>query len=124
MAIPATGHSLTFLCERRIGQPVIAASRIRVRTPNGYETRVVALTANRIMWLGYRPWRNQVGRVIGWRPLTGLAPHTERRRLGGYSLELSWPDACELYTGTLNAGADADEFVGQLTADAFARTSR
>jgi hypothetical protein len=112
---------LTVLCERRIGEPVLAACRIRIRTTNGTQICAIALTETQILWLEERPGRQQLGSVLSWRPLAGLATHTERGRVGGYRLELSWPGQCELFTGTLFPGPDADGFVGHLTAAVFAR---
>jgi hypothetical protein len=104
---------------------VIAAARIRIETAEGRRrTRALAIAAGQVWWLELGSWRRRaVGRVLGWRPLEGLAAHTEARRGGGYVIELSWPAQCELYTGTLSAGEDADRLVGQLAADAFARAT-
>jgi hypothetical protein len=116
---------LAVLCERRIGHPVIAAARMRVETAEGKrQTRVLAIAVNQLWWLELSAWpRRSVGRVLGWRPLDGMAAHTELQRGGGYAIELSWPTQCELYTGRLLGGEQADELVGQLTADAFARAA-
>jgi hypothetical protein len=117
---------LALLCERRIGQTVVAAARIRVETAEGRRrTRGLAIAGGQLWWLEVGGWpRRAVGRVLGWRPLEGLAAHTERRRNGGYVIELSWPEQCELYTGLLLPGEDADQLVGQLAADAFSRAAR
>jgi hypothetical protein len=116
-------HTLASRCERRLGQPVLAASSIRVQTLNGKRVQAIALTQDHIFWLEHDPWRQQIGRVLAWRPLTGLAPHAAPRRFRkNQLLELSWPATCELFIGTLLAGADADHFVGQLTASHFQRT--
>jgi hypothetical protein len=127
MRLDATNDStkLALLCERRIGHPVAVAARIRVETDQGRRrTRALAIAAGQLWWLELGGWpRRTVGRVLGWRPLEGLAAHTERRRNGGYVIELSWPAQCELYTGTLLAGEDAERLVGQLAADAFARAA-
>jgi hypothetical protein len=113
---------LILLCERRIGQPVDAAARLRVKTPEGRRTRVLALAGGHIWWLEAHPWRNRVGRIMLYRPLQGLAAHSERRRRGRYALELSWPAIGELFVGTLY-GPGADRVTGQLAAEQFARTT-
>lgn len=113
---------LTLLCERRIGQPVSAATRIRVKTPDGRRTRVLALAGGHVWWLELSPWRARVGRILLYRSLDGLAAHTERRLGGRHVLELSWPAAGELFVGTLR-GAGGDGLIGQLTSEQFARTT-
>ena len=116
-------HTLATLCERRLGQPVLAACLVQAPTPAGAHVQAIALTQTHIFWLDHEPWRGQIGRVLAWRPLAGLAPHTASPRFSRRQLlELSWPATCELFTGTLLAGADADTFVGQLTASQFQRT--
>jgi hypothetical protein len=123
LAGAGAAQALPSRCERRLGQPVLAASRIRVHTPNGKRVQAIALTQDHIFWLEHDPWRQHIGRVLAWRPLTGLAPHAASQRLRrSQQLELSWPATCELFTGTLLARADADHFVGQLTASHFQRT--
>jgi|GEM_PF-5469551 len=115
---------LGLLCERRIGQPVVAAATLKVQSDRRSTKLALAMTAAHLWWLELKTWpRPRVGRVLGWRPLEGLAAHTERRRGGRYVLELSWPLDGELYTGELEAGSDADRLVGQLTAEAFARST-
>jgi hypothetical protein len=118
-------HTLATLCERRLGQPVVAACLVRAPTPAGPRVQAVALTQAHIFWLEHEPWRRQVGRVVAWRPLAGLAPHAAPQRFSRrHLLELSWPATCELFTGTLLLGSDADTFVGQLTANQFQRTAQ
>jgi hypothetical protein len=107
-------------CERRIGRPVDVASRFRVKTPGGPRTHVLAVAAGCVWWLELQPWRDTVGCVLLYRPLDGLAAHSERVRPGRYQLELSWPADGELFVGTLR-GAGADRFAGQLVAEQFAR---
>lgn len=116
-------RELIALCERRIGRQVDAAARLRFTSSSGVRTHVLALAAGYLWWLELRPWRTNVGAIVGYRPLNGLAPHTERRRDGRHVIELSWPSSGELFVGTVY-GRGADRLVGQLTADEFARTTR
>jgi hypothetical protein len=113
---------LIVLCERRIGRPVQAAARLRVKTPSGGRTHVLALAAGCLWWLELHPWRSRVGAILGYRPLEGLAAHTGQRRRGRHAIELSWPLTGELYVGTLR-GRGAERLAGQLAADQFARTA-
>jgi hypothetical protein len=115
-------HELIVVCERRIGRPVDAAARLRFTTSSGARTHVLALAAGYMWWLESHPWRANVGAIVGYRPLDGLAPHTERRRERRHVIELSWPSRGELFVGTVY-GDGADRLVGQLTADHFARTT-
>jgi hypothetical protein len=114
-------HALTVLCERRLGRPVDAASRVRSKTRAGTRISVLALAAGYVWWLELHPWRTEIGAIVGYRPLAGLAPHTEPRRKGRHAVELSWPTSGELFVGTAY-GSGAARLVGQLTADEFART--
>jgi hypothetical protein len=116
-------RELIALCERRIGRRVDAAARLRFTSAAGVRTHVLALAAGYLWWLELRPWRTNVGAIVGHRPLNGLAPHTERRRDGRHVIELSWPSSGELFIGTVY-GRGADRLVGHLTADEFARTTR
>ena len=117
------GHDpddLIVLCERRIGRPVDVASQFRVKTPSGPRTHVLALAAGSVWWLELQPWRETIGCILLYRPLHGLAAHSERVRPGRYQLELSWPASGELFVGSLH-GAGADRFAGHLAAEQFAR---
>jgi len=111
---------LIVLCERRIGRPVNVASQFRVKTPSGPRTHVLAVAAGCVWWLELQPWRDTIGCILLYRPLDGLAAHSERVRPGRYQLELSWPASGELFVGRLH-GAGADRFAGQLAAEQFAR---
>jgi hypothetical protein len=113
-------RELIVLCERRIGRSVDAAARLRVQTPSGARTHALALAGGHVWWLELHPWRMRAGAIIAYRPLDGLAAHTERRRAGRHRVELSWPSAGELFVGTLY-GPGADRLAGQLTAEQFAR---
>ena len=113
---------LIVLCERRIGRPVNVASQFRVKTPSGPRTHVLAVAAGCVWWLELQPWRDTIGCILLYRPLDGLAAHSERVRPGRYQLELSWPASGELFVGRLH-GAGADRFAGQLAAEQFARAS-
>jgi hypothetical protein len=81
---------------------------------------VLAVAAGFVWWLELRPWRDTVGSILLYRPLDGLAAHSERVRRGRYQLELSWPASGELFVGKLY-GASADRFAGQLVAEQFVR---
>jgi hypothetical protein len=111
---------LVVLCERRIGRPVDVASQFRVKTPAGPRTHVLAVAAGHVWWLELHPWRGTIGCILLYRPLDGLAAHSERVRPGRYQLELSWPASGELFVGRLD-GTGADRLAGQLAAEQFAR---
>jgi hypothetical protein len=113
-------HELIVLCERRLGKPVDTAVRLRVKTPSGARTHVLALAAGYLWWIELHPWRTELGPILCYRSLQGLAAHTERRRGGRHVVELSWPSSGELFVGTLY-GPGADRLAGQLAADQFAR---
>lgn len=114
-------QALALLCEQRIGRRVLAASRMRVTTAAGTRTHALALTHG-VLWLvEIRPWRRTLGPILTRWPLDGAVVHTKPRRCGRYLLELSRPAAGELVEGIL-VGASADAFVGQITAEQFART--
>jgi hypothetical protein len=115
-------HELVVLCERRIGRPVDAAARLRVRTPSGARTHALALAAGYVWWIELRPWRTRLGPILLYRSLRGLAAHAEGRRSGSHRLELSWPASGELFLGTLH-GPGANRLIGQLAAEQFARAN-
>jgi hypothetical protein len=114
---------LAVLCERRIGRAVIAATRVRVRTPSGPRTHVLALTDGVLWWIEVSVWRSRLGAIIAWRALNDLVVHSAPRLgLGrGHVLELSSPSTGELLVGTVR-GPGADRLLGQLAAEQFART--
>jgi hypothetical protein len=112
---------LIVLCERRIGKPVDIASEFRVKTPAGPRTHLLAVAAGYVWWVELQPWRSTIGCILLYRPLDGLAAHSERVRPGDYQLELSWPASGELFVGRLH-GAGADRLAGQLAAEQFARS--
>lgn len=114
-------HGLIVLCEQRVGRPVDAASHIRVKTPSGARTYVLALAVGYLWWMELDAWRTRLGRILAYRPLDGLALHTEQQRRGRHVIELSWPLCGELFAGTLS-GPGADRLVGHLAAEQFART--
>jgi hypothetical protein len=114
-------HELIVLCERRVGRPVDAAARIRVQTPSGACTYVLALAVGYLWWIQLDAWRTRLGRILAYRPLDGLALHTEQQRRGRHVIELSWPSCGELFAGTLS-GPGADWLVGHLAAEQFARS--
>ena len=111
---------LIVLCERRIGRPVDVASEFRVKTPAGPRTHLLAVAAGYVWWVELQPWRSTIGCILLYRPLDGLAAHSERVRPGDYRLELSWPASGELFVGRLH-GAGADRLAGQLAAEQFVR---
>lgn len=113
-------HELIVRCERRIGRPVDMAGYARVKTPSGARKHVLAVAAGYVWWLELHPWRGSVGRILLYRPLDGLAAHSEPRRRGRHLLELSWPANGELFVTTLH-GPGADRLAGQLAAEQFAR---
>lgn len=112
---------LAALCERRIGRPVIAAARIRVRTPAGPRTHALALTDGVLWWIELSAWRSRLGAVIAWRALDDLVIHSAPRLGRGHLLELSSPGTGELLVGAVR-GPGADRLLGQLAAERFART--
>lgn len=112
---------LAVLCEQRIGRPVIAAARIRVRTPAGPRTHVLALTDGVLWWIELHPWRSGLGAIIAWRALDDLVVHSAPQLVRGHILELSSPGTGELLVGTVR-GPGADRLLGQLAAEQFART--
>jgi hypothetical protein len=114
-------HKLIVLCEQRVGKPIDAASRIRVKTPSGARTHVLALAVGYLWWMELDAWRTRLGRILAYRSLNGLALHTEQQRQGRHLIELSWPSGGELFTGTAS-GAGADRLVGHLVAEQFARS--
>lgn len=116
-----TPEYLAVLCERRIGRPVIAAARVRVRTPDGARTHVLALTSGVLWWIELRAWRTRLGPIIAWRALDDLVIHSARRLGRGHVLELSSPTTGELLIGTVH-GPGADRLLGQLASEQFART--
>jgi hypothetical protein len=113
-------RELIVRCERRIGRTVDIASYARVKTPSGARNHVLAVAAGYVWWLELHPWRDSVGRIVHYRPLDGLAAHSEPRRRGRHLLELSWPANGELFVATLH-GPGADGLAGQLAAEQFAR---
>jgi hypothetical protein len=113
-------HELIVLCERRLAKPVDTAVRLRVNTPSGARTHVLALAAGYLWWIELHPWRTRLGPILLYRSLHGLAAHTERRRGGRYDVELSWPSNGELFVGTLY-GPGADCVAGLLAAEQFSR---
>ena len=113
-------RELIVRCERRIGRPVDMAGYARVKTPSGARNHVLAVAAGYVWWLELHPWRGRVGRILLYRPLDGLAAHSEPRRRGRHLLELSWPANGELFAATLH-GPGADRLAGQLAAEQFAR---
>lgn len=114
-------NELIVLCERWIGAPVAAAAHVRVKSRTGGRTYLLALSAGYLWWIELPRWQLWPGRVLLYRPLAGLATHSERRRRGRHRLELSWPSTSELFTGVLY-GPGADRLAGQLAAEQFART--
>lgn len=114
-------HELIVLCERRVGRPVDAAARIRVKTPSGARVYVLALAVGDLWWIELDAWRTRLGRILAYRSLNGLALHTEQQRPGRHVVELSWPSCGELFAGTLS-GPGADWLVGHLAAEQFARS--
>ena len=114
-------HELIALCERRVGKPVDAAARIRVKTPSGARTYVLALAAGYLWWIELDAWQARLGRILAYRSMNGLALHTEQQRPGRHVVELSWPLCGELFGGTLS-GPGADWLVGHLAAEQFARS--
>jgi hypothetical protein len=116
----ARATALVVQCEQRIGRPVLAAARVRVRTPARARTVALALTGapGVLWWLQTRSWGRGLGRVIAWRPLDGTVIHTRPRHRRRYDLELSRPAAFELLEATA-FGPGADAVVGQLTAEEF-----
>ncbi len=113
-------RELVLLCERRIGRPVDEASQFCVQTPSGARTHALAVGAGYVWWLELHPRRGTVGPVLLYRPLDGVATHSEPRRRGRQRLELSWPASGELFVGVLH-GPGADRLAGQLAAEQFAR---
>lgn len=113
-------RELIVRCERRIGRPVDMAGYARVKTPSGARKHVLAVAAGYVWWLELHPWRGSVGRILLYRPLNGLAAHSEPHRRGRHLLELSWPANGELFVTTLH-GPGADRLAGQLAAEQFAR---
>ncbi len=114
---------LEMLSERRIGRPVLAAARVRIRTPKGVCTHVLALTSGVLWWIELRPWRLRFGPIIAWRSLDGVVVHAEARRGSRHLLELSQPNSGELLEGTVY-GPGADRLIGHLTAEEFAHSCR
>ncbi|MGZ4331030.1 MAG: hypothetical protein ACXVH3_26665 [Solirubrobacteraceae bacterium] len=114
-------HELIALCEQRVGKRVDAAARIRVKTPSGARTYVLALAVGYLWWMELDAWRTRLGRVLAYRSLNGLALHIEQQRPGRHVVELSWPSCGELFAGTLS-GPGADWLVGYLAAEQFARS--
>jgi hypothetical protein len=121
LALSATrsAEELIVLCERRIGRPVDAAARIRVRTASGTRILALAVADGWLWWLDAHPRRSRVGRIVLYQPLDGLSMYTETRRRGRHWVELSAPATGELFLGLIY-GPGAERLVGQITAEQFA----
>jgi len=122
-------EELAVLAERRLGEPVLAATvftehrgprgLVRPRPPAAF---VLALTDTHLTWIARRPGvlGPRVGAVIARYERSEIVVHTRRRRFSTL-LEVSAPAAAALHAGRVPHTADAERLLGLLAADELAR---